>query len=180
MTGSRTFVGVADVARFRLRVLPVGTIVFARRGGSIATNRKRRLGTSGCCDINLMAVVPHPGLREYLWWWFTGLDLSRLTTGTTAPQLNHRDLCSLGVPLPPPRELRRIVAKVEKRASYLEAGVAALERSRANLARASHVCTDCGCSRQADVRLVGRSSELRIRDEPARTFWREAPEQTTC
>ena len=55
--------------------------------------------------------------------------------GTTISGVTTRQLKSLPFPLPPLNEQRRIVAKIEALFSELDAGVAALERSRALLAR---------------------------------------------
>jgi len=63
---------------------------------------------------------------------------NRLTphyTGTTIKHLTGAALAKVRFPIPPLSEQRRIVAKIEELFSDLDAGVAALERVRANLKR---------------------------------------------
>ncbi|HUG71697.1 MAG TPA: restriction endonuclease subunit S [Pirellulaceae bacterium] len=56
-------------------------------------------------------------------------------TGTTIKHLTGKALRQVEFPVPPLAEQRRIVAKIEELFSDLEAGVAALTRTRANLKR---------------------------------------------
>lgn len=135
LAGARAWLDAAAVPRLGLRVFPAGTVVFPRRGNAIASNRKRRLGRPGCCDVNLMAVVPRPGLADYLWWWFAGLDLAALVTGSTVPQISGRDLSPLPVPLPPAGERRQIVTRLGELLPVLATAVTALEHVRGNLER---------------------------------------------
>lgn len=57
------------------------------------------------------------------------------TKGTTRPRVNLGILRGLAVPLAPRSEQNRIASKIEELYSDLDAGVAALERARANLKR---------------------------------------------
>lgn len=50
-------------------------------------------------------------------------------------KISQQDIEELQLPLPPSNEQRRIVAKIEELLSDLDAGVAALERAKANLKR---------------------------------------------
>lgn len=61
--------------------------------------------------------------------------ISRLAKGTNINNIRREHLNSLRFPLPPLAEQRRIVAAIEEQFSRLDAGVAALERVRANLRR---------------------------------------------
>jgi type I restriction enzyme S subunit len=58
-----------------------------------------------------------------------------LILGTTSPHLNVRDVKPLRLPLAPFGEQKRIVARIEEVFSDLDAGLASLERVRANLKR---------------------------------------------
>lgn len=59
----------------------------------------------------------------------------RLVQGALYPAVRPKDIRGYGVSLPPAPEQRRIVAKIEELFSDLDAGVAALERVKANLKR---------------------------------------------
>lgn len=84
-------------------VAPKDAIVFPKRGGAIATNKKRVLGRSCILDPNLMAVAPKPESPlsyPYLRVWFELLDLASISNGSTVPQLNKGDLYPLEMPIP--------------------------------------------------------------------------------
>ncbi|MCZ2341715.1 MAG: restriction endonuclease subunit S [Bacteroidales bacterium] len=61
--------------------------------------------------------------------------MCELVQGALYPAVRSHDIRSYSLPLPPLNEQRRIVAKIEELFSELDAGVAALERVRANLKR---------------------------------------------
>lgn len=98
-----------------LKIAPAGTIVFPKRGGAIATNKKRRLSSDACFDLNTMGLIPCESSAEWLWWWFQGIDLGRLSDGSNVPQINNPDIAPLPVPIPPAAEQAIII-------EYLETG----------------------------------------------------------
>jgi len=100
-------------AELGLHIRPKGTIVFPKRGGAIATNKKRRLNQPSSYDLNTMGIVPDELVAEYFWWWFQSIDLASLSDGSNVPQINHGDIAPLELPMPPLAEQRRIVAKIE-------------------------------------------------------------------
>jgi type I restriction enzyme S subunit len=57
------------------------------------------------------------------------------SAGIAVPNVNAKKLETIALPIAPANEQARIVAKVEELFSDLDAGVAALERARANLKR---------------------------------------------
>ncbi|HZZ81421.1 MAG TPA: restriction endonuclease subunit S [Gemmataceae bacterium] len=83
------------------------------------------------------------GLNEYdpyfamyfLYWGTISNRFSRFYTGTTIKHLTGAALSRVHFPVAPLNEQRRIVAKIEELFSNLDAGVAALERAKANLKR---------------------------------------------
>jgi type I restriction enzyme S subunit len=109
-TSSR-FIGV----KYANSIIEPGSIVFPKRGGAIATNRKRVTHVEVVCDSNLMAMRPF--LHEtsaFLQLWFSGFDLWQLNSGTSVPQINNNDIYPLFIPLPPLAEQHRIVAKFDE------------------------------------------------------------------
>lgn len=81
---------------------PPGSVVIPKRGGAIATNRKRVTTRDSILDPNLMAIAPNPNdlHLEYLYGWFDLLDLVTIQSGSSVPQLNKKDLVPLGIELP--------------------------------------------------------------------------------
>lgn len=86
----------------RAATCPSGSIVFPKRGGAIATNKKRILQRSAILDPNLMGVFPDPKvmLPDFLYGWFQSFNLSDISSGSTVPQLNKQDLAPLKIILP--------------------------------------------------------------------------------
>ncbi|MCB4365997.1 restriction endonuclease subunit S [Hydrogenophaga taeniospiralis] len=109
----------SDVARLGLRLFPEQTVLFPKRGGAIATNKKRRLDGAGCADLNVMGLTPIDSVAAYFFVWFDGVDLGKLSDGSNIPQINNKDIEPLCVPLPPLAEQGRIVAEVDRRLSIL-------------------------------------------------------------
>ena len=109
MVNSEFRINDAEANRLGLRRFPIGTIIFPKRGGAIATNKKRKLGVAGGLDLNLMGVTATGVLTDYLWFWFQGLDLASISNGSNVPQINHGDVEPLIVPIPPREEQTEIV-----------------------------------------------------------------------
>jgi len=62
-----------------------------------------------------MAITPTiVVLTEFAYKWIFNIDLAKLNTGTSVPQINHKDIDPLFFPLPPLAEQKRIVAKIDE------------------------------------------------------------------
>lgn len=108
-------------------VAPQGAILIPKRGGAIATNKKRLLGRSCALDPNLMAISPGPDLRqELLFQWFKLFDLSTITSGSAVPQLNKGDLAPLRIVVPPGDQQDRFAAIAQRVTSIINKQVAQL------------------------------------------------------
>ena len=96
-------------------IIPANSIIFPKRGGAIATNKKRLVTSDIFVDLNIMAItIPKQISLQYAFQWLSGIDLAQLNTGTSVPQINHQDIEPLMFPLPPIEEQHRIVAKVDE------------------------------------------------------------------
>ncbi len=96
-------------------LIPAGSIIFPKRGGAIATNKKRLIKNDLFVDLNIMAITPIKSISlDYSYYWLMGIDLAKLNTGTSVPQINHKDIAPLLFPIPPKAEQYRIVAKVDE------------------------------------------------------------------
>ncbi len=100
--------------------IPSGAVVLPKRGGAIATNKKRMLGRPALIDPNLMAIVARPDVlsAEYLYYWSLTLDLAALSNGGVIPQLNRKDLAPLQVPIPPWDVQLQIVESLKRAETY--------------------------------------------------------------
>ncbi|AMJ58182.1 hypothetical protein AXG53_17235 [Stenotrophomonas sp. KCTC 12332] len=96
-------------------LLPAGSIVFPKRGGAIATNKKRILKEESFVDLNVMGLIVPTGVEVlYVYRWLETIDLAKLNTGTAIPQINNSDIAPLIIPLPPSDEQYEIVRRVEQ------------------------------------------------------------------
>lgn len=79
-----------------------GSIIFPKRGGAIATNKKRITKYYSILDPNLIGVEPSTKvIGEYLFGFFEQFDLRSLQDNTPIPQLNKHQVESIMFPLPP-------------------------------------------------------------------------------
>jgi len=86
----------------RTAVFPVGTTVFPKRGGAILTNKKRITDVPLCADLNIMGVIPGDDLvPEFLFYYFVGVDMRELGSGSSIPQINNYDIEPLPISFPP-------------------------------------------------------------------------------
>ncbi len=109
-----------EVERLRIHVRAQGTVIFPKRGGAIATNKKRILTCQSAYDLNIMGVLPHIVSTDFFYQWLLSIDLARLSDGSNVPQLNHKDIHPLPFPLPPLGEQQAIVSEVEHRLSVAD------------------------------------------------------------
>jgi len=111
-TSSRFVEDKEGIERYLIRP---NSIIFPKRGGAIATNKKRLVKTDILVDLNIMAITCYDNLYfEYLYYWFLQINLWDLNNGTSVPQINNKDIEPLIFPLPPLAEQKRIVSKVDE------------------------------------------------------------------
>ena len=159
MWHSRAYFELDSAKALRLRIHPVGTIIFPKRGGAISTNKKRKLTVSACLDLNLMAIVPIDDAKTWLWWWFQSVDLPSLADGSNVPQINNRNILPLCLPLPPASEQAVAVNLMRK---LLEASKQSQEVPKRHV-RTSVILRQSILKRAFEGRLVPQDPA----DEPA-------------
>jgi type I restriction enzyme S subunit len=82
-------------------IIPVGSTIFPKRGGAILTNKKRLTAVPICADLNIMAVIPSERLApEFLYFYFLGVDMRILGSGSSIPQINYPDISPLPISFP--------------------------------------------------------------------------------
>ena len=106
-------VSSVDAQKLGLKIYPVGSIAFPKRGGAIATNKKRKLRVAAALDLNLMVLIPTNVDSDFLWWWAQKLDLSTISNGSNVPQINNGDIAPLPISVPPLEEQHEIVRRIE-------------------------------------------------------------------
>lgn len=112
ITSSR-FVNLCDIKEDSL--IPTGAIIFPKRGGAIATNKKRKVIKPIIIDLNTMAIIPKGNiLSELLYYFMIKLDLSKISNGGAVPQINHYSFENIKINLPTINEQKQIVKEIEK------------------------------------------------------------------
>ena len=100
-----------------MRVTPhaVGTVIFPKIGGAIATNKRRLLVKPTVIDNNCMGVSPSSVINpEWLYVLFRSIDLTKYQSGTSIPSISQRVLDEIRFGVPPRAEQKRIVTKVDE------------------------------------------------------------------
>jgi type I restriction enzyme, S subunit len=106
--------------RLGLRLVSPGSITFPKRGGAIATNKKRRVLVEGALDLNLMVLTARAVTPNFLWWWMQELDLASISNGSNVPQINNGDIAPLKIEVPPPAEQDEISRKVAEAFAWID------------------------------------------------------------
>lgn len=132
---AREFLPMTNAGRGTIQA---GAVIFPKRGGAIATNKKRLLGRPALLDPNLMAVVAKREVLspDYLYYWCLALDLSKLSNGGVIPQLNRKDLAPLELPVPDIATQGQIVEELkqaEQHCSQLKIEFMSAQADRAQL-----------------------------------------------
>lgn len=82
-------------------VIPAGAVIFPKRGGAILTNKKRLALVDMCADLNIMSVIPTEKITpEFLYFYFLTVDMRKLGTGSSIPQINNYDIAPLEIAFP--------------------------------------------------------------------------------
>jgi type I restriction enzyme S subunit len=103
-------------------LIKIGSIIFPKRGGAIATNKRRTvLNEPILVDSNTMATIPNNNINfNYFLQWFSNVDLSKFGNEGVIPQVNNKDLNPLLIPLPPLHEQEQIVAKLDELMAFCD------------------------------------------------------------
>jgi len=101
--------------RFRMRLFPPDTIVFAKSGMSAKIGRVYRLKTPCYVVSHLAAVIPGDDLIPgYLQRWLEKHPPSRLIPNDAYPSIRVSAISALKIPLPTPDEQERVAAILDK------------------------------------------------------------------
>ncbi len=97
-------------------LLPVGSVVFPKRGAAIATNKKRITRIECLIDNNCMGLTVQTKaelIPEYLFNFLLGFDLSSISNSAGIALINNGDINSVIIPLPPLATQQAIVDEIE-------------------------------------------------------------------
>ena len=98
------------------QIIPIGAVIFPKRGGAIATNKKRKVIKPIIIDLNIMAIIPSEKINQnFLFYKMLSIDLTKLSNGGNIPQINNYSFDNEKILLPSLPEQQQIVAEIEKR-----------------------------------------------------------------
>lgn len=119
------------------KLLPVGTVVIAKRGAAILKNRVRTTAVPVALDPNLMALrVRDDILPEFFRYQLEWRNLARYVESSGVPQLNNKDLYPrwfLRAPEDQQREIVELIAAAERHEDALLSKLQSLETLKKSL-----------------------------------------------
>jgi len=112
---SRLYLSERQIEERNMFVLPIGSVVFPKAGGAIATNKKRIVSVPGPIDLNCMAAIPIEGtIPKYLYWWFQSINLKTFADGSILPQLSKGKMSEIPVYWPNSHIQEEILLRLEQ------------------------------------------------------------------
>lgn len=113
MNTSSRFVNKSEIKSSQ--IIPEGSIIFPKRGGAIATNKKRKIVRPTIVDLNTMAIIPSNKIdKDFLFHWFSLINLNDISNGTTIPQINNYSFDEVYISFPKSiSEQKMIVKKID-------------------------------------------------------------------
>ena len=113
-------------------LIAIGSIIFPKRGGAIATNKRRAVQQEPILvDSNTMAIIPSKLISfNYFLHFFSMVDLSKFGNEGVIPQVNNKDINPIIIPIPPLLEQQRIVAKLDELMQYHDELEASIKESQ--------------------------------------------------
>lgn len=113
ITTSTRFASSAEISA--AQIIPTGSVIFPKRGGAIATNKKRKIIKPTIVDLNTMAIIPNKELdSNFFYYWFGQINLIDISNGTTIPQINNYSFQNLRIKYPTLLERQKIVEQLDK------------------------------------------------------------------
>jgi len=129
---------LVEIEKLGLRIQNKGTVIFPKRGGAIGTNKKRILAQPSAYDLNVMGVYTLIIPYKFFYYWILSIDLMTLSDGSNVPQINHKDIEPLTLPLPPLYEQQKIVEEIERRFSVADEVERTVDQSLKQAERLRH------------------------------------------
>ncbi len=116
-------------------LLPKGSVLFSSRApiGYVVIAENLISTNQGFKNIT----VYKPIFNEYVYYYLKSSKslAEKNASGTTFLEISARNFSNLPIPIPPPSEQHRIVAKLEELFTKLDAGIEALKKAQAQLKR---------------------------------------------
>ena len=101
-------------------MLPKGSVLFSSRApiGYVVINNKEL-----CTNQGFKSVVPYNiKMNEYIYYFlnYNKKNIEEKASGTTFKEISGKGMCEIVIPIPPLKEQKRIVSKVDLIMNYLD------------------------------------------------------------
>ena len=141
-------------ALLRAKVVPAGSIAYAKIGAALLLNR-RRITTVDCCiDNNMSAFVPRSGLISTRWayYFLSIIDFSEFMNPGAIPSFSEGYQADLPILLPPLREQEAICTYLFAATSEIDSMIAAAEATADRLLEYRQAVIASAVTGKIDVR----------------------------
>jgi len=114
ITNYNNSVSDVDIKSYKYRTAPIGTVIFPKIGGAIATNKKRILTQESIYDNNVMGLIPFSNINsKFLFYWLSVFNLSNWAAGSSLPAITQSRVSKTKILLPTIPEQKKIVAYLD-------------------------------------------------------------------
>ena len=135
LSNSDNYIDDNELEKIKGKLLPKGTVVFAKIGEALKLNRRAITTTPCLIDNNVVGVKANNSglLDSFLYFFLKRVMLEDYSRATTVPSVRKTDIEEISFDLPPLSEQRAIVAKIEQLFSDLDNGIANLKKAQKQL-----------------------------------------------
>ncbi|MGI5450263.1 restriction endonuclease subunit S [Streptomyces sp. CA-243310] len=123
VSGANNWVDRQTARRLGARIVPRGSILYARVGAALLLNQRCITGRTCIVDDNVRAFEPEHGDPRYWRYLMLLLDMAKITNPGPVPSVSERQVAALPVPLPSVEEQRHI-------ADFLDAETVRIDQLR--------------------------------------------------
>lgn len=113
------------------RIIPIGTIVFAKNGAASLSNKKRVTNVECCIDMNVIGVIPSEKvIPDFLLAFFESINISDYVRQGAIPSIAPKDVENIGLFIPSMEkqlEFVSIAEQAERTKASLNKGIEAIE-----------------------------------------------------
>lgn len=98
------------------KMIPVGSVVFAKNGAASLSNKKRLTKIECCIDMNTMAIIPRSSeiMPEFLFAIIQAMDISAHVRQGAIPSISPKSIEDYGIVLPSTEEQNKYVTIVQQ------------------------------------------------------------------
>ena len=123
------------VDKLRLRLLPVGTILFPKSGASIFLNHRALISQEAYVSSHLACIVcdEEKVLPKYAYYLLCMVDARQITPNQSYPSLRLKEIGNITIPLPPLEVQRELVAEIEGYQRAIDNARATIYNSEQNI-----------------------------------------------